>query len=117
MTPLNAYAGELGATSRGAASISITVPPHLQASFSQYRTGQSSPVCVRAKGLTIKYHIALAREDGVDSNRGETGITALSNERACDGKPIGAMGGKSEIAVQPAATNAAGPTMLLIIPE
>ena len=58
-----ASAGELGATSRGTVSISITVPPHLVLAVSSDREASSNALCV-SSNAPDHYHIARLSADG-----------------------------------------------------
>jgi hypothetical protein len=58
-----ASAGELGATSRGAVSISITVPPHVTIKPAGAHAPEANALCVMSNGFD-HYHLVLLEAGG-----------------------------------------------------
>jgi hypothetical protein len=101
-----AAAGELGPTSRGTVSISITIPPHLSV-LPSGRSDRDRPpgLCMAANG-TREYRVAIVgpsefpgREDILPARSGE-----------CAAATAAALAGTAR-------TAAAGPVTLLIVPD
>lgn len=114
-----ASAGELGATSRGSVSITITVPPHLRVEAASDRSSSANALCITGNGFD-HYHVALLETDG---RPGKIAIPSALSKALRPGEaycgsiltklvPVG-----DSLADHAADRPGPGPLMLLIVPD
>ncbi len=114
MTSHAAHAGELGPTSGGTVSISITVRPQVEVGLS--RDQQGNRTCVLAKGIEPSYRTMLVSGDGMPTVGGAGGGSAQLNLPACNGDPARPAAAASYASYRSAARPTA-PMIVLIIPD
>jgi hypothetical protein len=114
MTSPAAHAGELGPTSGGTVSISITVRPQVEVSLLRDQPGNRT--CVLAKGIEPSYRTMLVSGDGMPMPAEAGGGSAQLNLPACDGNLARPAAAASYASYRSAARSNA-PMILLIIPD
>jgi hypothetical protein len=111
----SATAGELGATSRGTVSISITVPPHVTIEAASLRNEERSApdaFCIASNGVT-RFHVEVARPAGA---KGDAFASAVSWPMC------GGSGPQDQVTANAAELNQSGAgaredVTLLVVPE
>jgi hypothetical protein len=116
-----AMAGDLGPTSQGAVSISITIPPHVKVSsggpIENDGTSQHDrSLCIAMNQRTGSYHVALVAS-AYSQRDGAAFSGAIAKDAPARGEPICASSMILDRDLQGLPDTSAGPLMLLIIPD
>jgi hypothetical protein len=116
-----AIAGELGSTSRGTVSISITIPPHVTATAASADGGEGKGgLCLRSNGFK-SYHVALL--DGAEPLRSSISFSDDPTAPGSKQLPCAASGVAREASrlivgrESAARTSVDRPLTLLIVPD
>lgn len=109
--PATAQAGDLGATSRGTVSISITIPPRVQVAAAVAPDARpDSPLCVSSTGLG-RYRIQMIQSgNNVGAGRPNDILIGSARSAASCGAAAHAIAG-------PARPDMSNPLTLLIVPD
>jgi hypothetical protein len=114
MTPFASNAGELGPTSGGTVSISITVRPQMEVRLLRDQPGNRT--CVLAKGIEPSYSTMLVSGDGMPMTGEAGGGSAQLNLPACDGN-LARPQAPASYASYRSAVSSTAPMILMIIPD
>ena len=109
-------AAQMGPTSSGSVSISITIPPRLQVAALKTGAQEPSAVCLSASGLGTRYHVVVVPEDGAPLQR--WGPAQPSPSIACQGHGLESTRVPPSSAASPGRlANLSRPMMLLIVAD